>query len=249
MTPTLRYGRLAARYPVELSALHHLVDLPTAPAAWTGPVDAAFDYGMLGNDSYGDCTFAGFVHLVQAVCLLLGVAPPAPGDPAVIHAYLVFTHGQDSGCVMSDVLVAAYRTGLVGQKVAGFAPSRGPLGELWQVLTAFGTGYLGVMVPAPAQGQFQADEPWDLTGTSDDDQIEGGHCVVAVSFDQNTETADVLTWGRRQVVTFRWLDRYLDEKWAVIPHQVQDAGALDSVNWDRLHAELDSLPGAVGAVV
>jgi hypothetical protein len=241
-----KLGRTAAKFPVMLSALHTFVTLPKAQATWAGPNDAAFDYGMLGNDRYGCCTFAGFVHLVQAICLLLGVTPPNPGDAAVVQAYLLFTHGQDTGANEADVLQALYATGILGIDLVGYAPGRGGLDELWSITEQFGAAYLGHMMPQPAQGQFQANEPWDLTGTSADNAIEGGHCTVGLAFDQNAEMAEVITWGKRQKVTFRWLDRYLDEKWAPIPKQVKDAGKLDGFNWAQLDAELHSLSGAVG---
>lgn len=242
-----KLGRLAAKFPVALSPLHRLVSLPTASKVWTGPPDAAFDYGMLGNDRYGDCTFAGFVHLVQTICLLLGVTPPTPTDADVIKAYLIFTHGQDSGCVEADVLHALYATGILGIDLAGYARGNQGLDELWQITQTFGAGYLGVMVPAPAQGQFQAGEPWDLTGTSADKQIEGGHCVVSIAFDQDAEVATVLTWGQHQQVTFRWLDAYLDEQWAVIPQQVKTSGILDGMDWATLDADLAAVgPTYVG---
>ena len=240
-----KLGRLSARFPVTLTPLHRLVSLPTAPAKWTGPNDAGFDYGMLGNDEVGDCTFAGFVHLVQAICLLLGVTPPQPTDQAVVQAYFLFTHGQDTGAVEADVLHALYATGILGIKLAGYAMGTQTLDELWQIVATFGAGYLGVMIPAPAQGQFQAGEPWDLTGTSADNQIEGGHCVDGIAFDQDAEMATVLTWGQRQLVTFRWLDAYLDEKWAVIPQQVRDIGSLDGFDWATLDADLAALGGQV----
>lgn len=241
-----KLGRLAAQFPVALSALHTLISLPAAGAKWTGPNDSSFDYGLLGNDRYGDCTFAGFVHLVQAICLLLGVTPPQPADARVVQAYLLFTHGQDSGAVIANVLQALYATGILDIKLAGYAPGRQGLDELWSIIQTFGAGYLGVMVPAVAQDQFAAGEPWDLTGTSADNEIEGGHCVVGVAFDQDAEQAQVITWGKRQPVTFRWLDKYLDEQWAVIPQQVRTAGQLDGMNWAQLDAELESLTGAVG---
>lgn len=238
-------GRLAARLPVALSPLHRLVTLPAASVKFDGPNDVGFPYGMLGNDRYGDCTFAGFVHIVQAICLRLGVVAPSPAEADVIQAYLLFTHGQDGGAVEADVLQALYSTGILGIRLAGYALGNQGLDELWSIVETFGASYLGIMVPAPAQGQFQAGEPWDLTGTSADRQIEGGHCVDAIAFDQDAQIATVLTWGQKQRVTFRWLDAYLDEKWAVIPQQIKDAGTLDGFDWATLDADL----AAVGTTV
>ena len=236
-----KLGRLSARLPVMLSPIHRLVTLPPAPRSWAGPDDKSFSYGMLGNDVLGDCVFAGFVHLVQSICLLLGVTPPEPTDREVTQAYLLYGHGLDQGAIEADVLHALYVTGILDIDLAGYALGNQGIDELWQITSTFGAGYLGIMVPAPAQGQFQSREPWDLTGTSADRQIEGGHCVVSIAYDQDAELATVLTWGQRQQVTFRWLHAYLDEQWAVIPRQVKDAGGLGGFNWEQLHDDLASV--------
>jgi hypothetical protein len=62
--------------------------------------------------------------------------------------------------------------------------------------------------------------------------------VYGVAFDQGKETADVLTWGKRQTVTARWLERYLDEKWALIYDLVKTKGALDGFSFAQLEADL-----------
>lgn len=62
----MRLGRLAAVRPVGLGdLLHYLHDpLPEGPAQIAPP--QVSDWGMLGNDAYGDCTMAGVVHLRMA---------------------------------------------------------------------------------------------------------------------------------------------------------------------------------------
>jgi hypothetical protein len=167
-------GRNDAKFPVFLTALHNLIVFPAASEMWAGPNDAAWTYGMLGNSQYGDCTFAGFVHLVMAICLLLGVTPPDPTSPEVIKAYLIFTHGKDSGCAEADVLGALYVTGILGVKLVGYANGQKGLPEMLQITQYGGAAYLGVMLPKVAQDQTQAGEPWDLTGTTADSDIEGG---------------------------------------------------------------------------
>lgn len=242
----MKLGRLDARRPVTLSPLHRLMRLPALKSRWTGPRDTQFSYGVLGNDQVGDCVFAGFVHLVQAVCLLLGVVPPKPSSAKVVQAYFLFTHGQDSGCVEADVLQALYTTGILGINIVGYAYGAQGLTEMLGITQTFGSAYLGVMVPAPMLTQFNSNEPFDLTGTSDDRTILGGHCIVCVAFNQTDETVTVLTWGKRHPATFRWLEAYLDESWAVIPKQVKDTGTLDSLDWEQLDAELHTLINPVG---
>lgn len=247
----MKYGKLAARSPLGLSPLHALVTLPAARAVWGGPNDHAFDYRMLGNDRFGDCTFAGFVHAVQAICLLLHVHPPEPGTDQVTQAYFVFTHGVDSGCVEADVLHALYVTGILGIDLVGYVQSTKGLSEVLQVTQTFGAAYLGIQVPATMGQQFNDilanhGGVLDLTGTDADNNIVGGHCIDSIGFNQNTERVGILSWGHRVQVTFRWLERYMDEAWALIPRQVKTAGVLDGFNWAQLDADLKSIGPAIG---
>jgi hypothetical protein len=240
MTTRYMYGKTAHKR-VDTAMLASLITLPPAAESWKGPNDAGFDYGMLDNDTLGDCTFAGVVHLTMAICLLLGVTPPDPTGDAVGQAYLAFTHGQDTGCAMTDVLSALVKTGILGVDVVGWAPCNDTLPELWSIVQTFGAAYIGSQMPAIAQQQFGAGDPWDLTDTTEDNNIEGGHCTVVVAFDQAAEMAQLITWGRRQLVTFRWLARYMDESYAVIPRQVETAGSLDGMNWAALQTAMSAL--------
>jgi len=237
MPDRLKLGRRDAVFPVKLSALAVYGTLPKASEVWTGPPDGGFAYGMLGNDQYGDCEWAGYVHGADVVSLLDGISLAQPTAQDVVGAYLTATHGQDTGGVTANVLRIAHRVGICKIKLDAYAPGRGPLSELWQIIETFGTACLGVMLPAVAQQQFSAGEPWDLTGTSADNDIEGGHCVYGVAFDQGAEMAQVLTWGQRQKVTFRWLERYLDEKWAPI-YSMEKAKGLVDLDFDQLVSDL-----------
>lgn len=211
----MRYGRLSAVRPVGLRDLfHYLRDpLPAGPDHVPAPT---FDWGMLGNDRFGDCTLAAVVHLREA-CAAADNLPAAawPSDEQVVSTYLTMTHGQDSGLVEANVLGTWQRTGLFGDRIVGYAPQdhRNP-DELRSVIAAFNGSYLGVAVPSPAQQQFAAGEPWDLTGTSADRQIEGGHAVPAVGYD--SDYLYVVTWAKVQPVTWRWVAAYCEEAWAVL---------------------------------
>lgn len=62
----MKLGRLAAQRPVGLRDLWDYLTnpLPKAPVEVKAPKVA--DWGMLGNDSVGDCTCAAVVHLRMA---------------------------------------------------------------------------------------------------------------------------------------------------------------------------------------
>lgn len=210
-----KLGRLPARRPIGLADLgRYLHDpLPAGPNQVAAP--KVTDWQMLGNDTYGDCTIAGVVHLRMANASAHGQAETFPDDKQVVATYLTLGHGHDNGLVEADVLRTWKTVGLFGDKIPGYAPGdHRNEDELRSIVAAFGGCYLGVAIPSPAQQQFGAGEPWDLTGTSADRDIEGGHAVPVVGYD--AQYAYVVTWGKTQPVTWRWMASYLEEAWCVL---------------------------------
>lgn len=229
-----KLGRRPARRPVGLADLAvYLRDpLPAGPAAVPAPQLEA--WGMLGNDTYGDCTLAGAVHLRMANAAQHKQVETWPDTAHVVKTYLTLSGGQDTGLVEADVLKAWHAEGLFGDRIVGWAPvdHRNP-DELRSVAAAFGGVYLGVAMPAPAQDQFGAGKPWDLTGTSADRSIEGGHAVPLVGYD--ADHVYVVTWAALQPVTWRWLGAYLEEAYAVLTSED------DRVDHAALSADLAKL--------
>ena len=221
----MRLGRLPARRPVGLADLFHYLrrPLPAAPPVCDPP---QAQWGMLGNDQYSDCTLAGVVHLRMANAAEHTETETFPDTGTVVAEYLQLSGGADGGLVEADVLRVWQTTGLFGNRVDGYAPfDHRNQDELRQVTALFGGCYLGVAIPAPAQQQFAAGEPWDLTGTAADRQIEGGHAVPVVGYDY--QFAYAVTWGRVQPVTWRWLGVYLEEGWCVLTSEDATAAGVD----------------------
>jgi len=176
------------------------------------------------------------------VTLLEGKTPAPIADSDVVEAYLAYTGGQDTGCVTSQVLSVLFKEGILGVNVDAYAPIEGGIPELLEAIAAFGAVCLGVNLPMSAQEQFPSRE-WRVVDP--DGGIEGGHCIYAVGFDQDAQTVTVVTWGALVIVTFGWLDKYLDEAWAVLFEPVKAAGALDGIDFDDLLADLEGLPEAI----
>ena len=223
----LKFGRLAARHPVGLrDFVAYLKDpLPKAPEVLKAP-DLA-DWGMLGNDQYGDCTIAGAAHLDMANALENSETVPTISTQQAVSTYLALTGGADTGLVEADVLQTWREKGLFSEKNAGYAPvDHRSFAELRSVTAAFGGTYLGIAVPAPAQQQFAEGKPWALTGTAADRDIIGGHCVPAVGYDR--KYLYVVTWAKLQAATWEWVKMYLEEAWAVATEEDErvDAAAL-----------------------
>jgi hypothetical protein len=235
---TLKLGRLAAQRPVGLQDFTAYLTnpLPAPPPSVSSPQLA--DWGMLGNDAYGDCTIAGVVHLRMANALERKEPDAFPTADQVVAEYFKLSGGADTGLVEANVLREWHAGGLFADKIAGYAPlDHRNIDELRSVVAKFGGSYLGVVIAAPAQQQFAAGKPWDLTGTAADNEIEGGHCVPVVGYDASY--AWVVTWGRLQPVTWRWIGAYLEEAWAVLTSED------DRVDHASLEADLARIPGHI----
>lgn len=237
MTP-LRLGRLAPK-PVAVGDLTHYLTapLPDPPPSVVAP---DLSYPMACNDQAGDCTIAGVVHTDQATAALTRESWVYAGDEAVLTQYFKLTGGQDMGLAETDVLRVWSTTGLFGCTLAAFAPLnvRNTV-TIRQAVALCGAVYTGVIVAAPCQQQFAAGEPWDLTGTPADDQIEGGHCVPAVGYNQTGPV--FVTWGRLQQATWAWWAAYGEEAYAVVTGEVKERGSLNGVDLAALEADIEKL--------
>ena len=235
-----KLGRQAARIPVALGWLSKYATLPAGPDEVQRPAFASYGWGMCGNDRLGDCTFAAWVHAVEAISLLSGDPVEQPSDDSVGQAYLTFTHGQDSGAVEAEVLATAHSVGILGHTLDAYAPRNGGLAELESIVAIFGVAYLGVTLTQSDMDAFGSGEPWTL---GSDNRMIGGHAIPVVEYDRPGRMAKVVTWGREQLVTYEWLAARTDETWAIIPDDA--APGLNGLDLAQLEADLELLHGAV----
>jgi hypothetical protein len=108
---------------IKLAAHLNMTSPPPACAAWEGVPEL----GMLGNDQYGDCVFAGNGHLVQALSWFGQGTESAVGEEEVLAEYSRVTGfdpadpATDQGASVQDGLADLRRNGLAGVKLAAFA--------------------------------------------------------------------------------------------------------------------------------
>lgn len=229
------YGRLPP-HPLPVRDLTHYLKspLPSPPTTVQAP---ALEYPMAGNDTYGDCVIAGVVHTDQATAALTNETWGYPGDNYVKAEYFDLTGGEDTGLVETYALQVWQRRGLFGKKLAAFAPVN-PKHTIpvRQTVALCGACFMGVLMPAPAQDQFQEGRPWRLTRTPADSDIVGGHCVVYVGYNQTGPIA--VTWGKLQQVAWEWHLAYAEEAYAVITQEVKDRGSLRGLDFAKLETDL-----------
>jgi len=237
------FGKLGKLAPARPDGLHMLAfyqsnPLPKAPEKVTSPVVA--DWGMLGNDKYGDCTFAGIVHARMANATVLGLTESFPSESDVVNTYLSYTKGQDAGAVEADLLAYWKSNDLFGSKIAAFAPTdHADFDELKSVIASYGLAYIGIRVPAPCEQQFALHQPWTLTNTPADNNIIGGHCIILVGYDEQYFYA--VTWGQIQAIDYNWLRSYMDESWAIITPEIVTRGQYGQLRLAELLADIEKL--------
>ena len=235
-----KMGKLPAE-KVAMMTLEHYVKGPIYN------VPRSFDYSnrvssypMALNDTYGDCTLAGVIHMLQLAYAEVGEEFAYPGDEAVKQEYFNLSGGADAGLVERSVLQTWMKDGLFGNKISAYAPVNiKNQKEMAAAIYLFGSVYLGVEMPANADEQFEAHQPWHLTGR--DESIVGGHCVVATGC--NRFGMDIITWGAPESMTWGWWNEYGTEAWVVIPEIFieLDHGPVWNINIQALQEDLKNL--------
>jgi hypothetical protein len=234
VSPTFRPGVLPndpAKPRLRLGP--RLTGTPTPPAAanWDRPVKA---WPMYANDQYGDCVWAMIGHTIQTWTANASTEVDVPVE-ALLKGYADVTGfrpddpSTDQGTVMQDAFSYWRKSGVAGHKILAFAEvDHRSLVELESAVALFGEVLLAIDLPDSAMGQFDAGQPWDVVYGA---QSEGGHAICSARYDTGNKSAPwtVITWGREQPVTTRFLSKYLREAWiAVAPEWVAANGTTPS---------------------
>jgi len=245
-----RLGKAAARRdPRNLKFETLLRAAPELPGAYDFDVaHPGIPTPMFANDTYGDCVIAGRAHqtlrfedIEQGSVLMIT-------DQDVLDEYFKETGGRDTGLVVLDSLKEwrkrGWKAGRHAYRIRAFAEVDYRNHEqVRQVVYAdVGTGF-GVQLPIAAQRQIQTGQPWDVTtGPDAEPGSWGGHYVYIPGY--TTAGPVCVTWGRKQQMTWAWIDKYADEAFAIF--DAKDRFKKELIDRDRLAAFLVSLDGVRG---
>jgi hypothetical protein len=190
--------------------------LPAPPPSqdWSKGITA---WGMLMNDTLGDCTIAGVGHAVQVFSANAGTEASVTDAEALQYyeqwdGYDPGDPSTDQGGVELDVLTNWKNQGFAGHELSAFAAVT-PISTVHvrQAIALCGGVYIGVELPISAQGQ----EVWDLVGGPDGAAGSwGGHCVFVCGYDAIGVTC--ITWGALLKMTWAFWNAYVDECFALI---------------------------------
>lgn len=220
--------------------------LPTPPKTF-GHETLVSDFGMLGNDTVGDCVLAGGGH--ETMLWNKAAHRDVPfstantiGDYSAITGYDPKDPNTDQGTDME--LAAKYRrtTGLADangsrHKIGAYLKlTPGNLNEHLLAAYLFGAVGIGIKFPGSAMDQFNAGKPWSVVKAS---TIEGGHYIPFVAHRKNIV---VVTWGKCQQMTSGFFKKYNDESLVYISEEFLTNGkSPEGFDMAALQADLAAL--------
>jgi hypothetical protein len=228
--------RLKSYLKASLQAPPDSVDILQRVYGKLGVSDPKQLFPMDGNDTYGDCTIAAMAHAITVYNGLTGTSN-IMAQQDIVKLYFKLTNGIDSGLDELNVLNYWQSNAVDGEQILAFA-SIEPKNHshVQQAIQLFGGVYLGFQVQVGAQDQFNSGQPW-VPGPLTND----GHAVYAVAYDQ--EGVTVLTWGSTQKATWDWWDECVDESYAILPPDAQQADFDPGFDFTQLQADLQQVAG------
>lgn len=191
--------------------------LPTPPAVF-GRYSEVSDWGMLANDQYGDCVWAGAAHEHMLWTKVSGLPEAQFNDVDCLSDYsavagFAFSADSDTGTDVSDAAAYRRKTGVLdaaGQRhlvTAYMGLTPGDFDEMLQAVYLFGSVGVGINFPNSAGDQFDRGQPWDVVPGS---RLDGGHYVSCVGR-APSGNAVVITWGKPIEMTRAFYEMYNDE--------------------------------------
>lgn len=195
---------------------------PPQQKSWAGKIPND-GWGMMDNDTQGDCTCAAAGHMIKEWTANTGTEVTVP-DPEILAFYNHFAHGNaDAGANMLDVLNYWRKQGLDKHKIMAFAALELKVDtQVMDAVNLFGACYIGVALPdfAVVPGKDPLTIPWVVppkgaVGDAAPNQ-RNGHCIPAVGYDQRN--LYIVTWGRLKSMSWQFYKAYAEESFAVLSH-------------------------------
>lgn len=240
--------KLGRKHPTRAKLqLHNYLGpaLPPPPPSKDWTLAMSTDWGVMKNDTLGDCTCAAMGHAVQVVTSN-GDGLITPTDDDIVKAYEVVggynptDPNTDQGATELAAMQYMVDTGLAGVRCDAFADvDYRNIEAVKQAISLFGGVYIGVVITQQDMQDFQDNVAWqDLTT----DDVLGGHALWVPSY--STTGIDVITWGRKHAASWNWYQAKCDEAHACIffPWVVNSLDTSpDGFNQAQLEADLKQL--------
>lgn len=249
----MKFGRrppilTAANLRAKLALTSHLDALGPAPEVsfdYAAAVEriVSDDWGMMGNDKYGDCVEADTGHALMLRTANTGtMIQPTEKDVEDLYSALTGfdpnNPASDQGTDENAMCAFNKATGFLGHKSEGYAPvALGKADRVKWTVQLFGVCRLGIYVTDSMIRNFERNTAWHSLDPAE--PIIGGHDVPVVGYDKDVYY--VVTWGKRFPVV--WDFNLIEEAHAeVFPDWIKQSGLSPSgFNLAQLLFDLDSI--------
>lgn len=240
--------------PRNLQLHHYLLDtsiLPRNPDYRTSRLggfgDSVGSWGMMGNDTLGDCTIAALGHAVQTWSKINTGTVHTPSDADVKTLYWETgdppaatgsAHGPtDTGRAGSDVMKYITANGLFGDDVNYYFEIINSRKVFEYAIKVFGGFYLGLLLPLSAQAQDDNEETWTVLGSGSRSSKPGGWGAHAVwCYDYSPYYLWCVSWGAIRVMSWSFVRKYFMAPSFVV---ATDWFPPDNSLFDHIQAALD----------
>jgi hypothetical protein len=186
-----------------------------APAPLTADYSYGLkNWGMMLNDSIGDCTIAAAGHEIESWTQGKEIVPDSIIQKVYsdISGYDPSNGNNDNGCCELDVLNYWNKKEINGDKIGAFSEiDLTKPDQIKQGLYLFNGLYIGIQCPDSAQKQFENNEVWTVVPGA---TIEGGHAIILVGFDEKYFYG--VSWGSLITIDPEFITTYMDEAYAII---------------------------------
>lgn len=226
--PSFKLGRNPRTYDPAVPHLSAILagKVPPPPPAsvdyTTGMPQAPNNFGMMLNDTLGDCTCAAFYHARQVWTFhSTGTTQTAPDDDVELLyedacGYKPSQGGEGPGGNEQHVLTYIHKTGApigpdgppVDKLLAFVEVDPRNLDDVKRTIFNSGIAYIGFNVPANIMPPGEP-PPQTWTVAPGNPQIVGGHAVALPGYDD--QGAIVISWGQIYKMTWEFFSTYVDE--------------------------------------
>lgn len=191
--------------------------LPMPPATFGHEtLIATGAWGMLGNDNYGDCVWAGAAHETlmwnaEAKKSVSFTDASVLSDYSAVTGFKADDPNTDQGTDVGEAASYRRKTGIIDASgnrhlVAAYLSLKpGNITELYQAMYLFGAVGIGIQFPSTAMDQFNQGRTWSVVEGA---PIEGGHYIPLVA---RRSFLQCVTWDKVQAMTTGFFQRYCDE--------------------------------------
>jgi len=213
------------------------VDLPSS---WGYDAKNSYgvdEWGMLGNNEYGDCVWAGAAHETMLWNRAAGrevvfSAESVLSDYSAVTGFNPDDPESDQGTDVHTALKYRIATGIADEagerhKLGAFlSVDPSSLRELLVASYLFEAVALCWELPESAQTQFSARKMWSYV---DGSPIEGGHYTCMNAKRRHTET---VTWGRSVAFGAAFRENYLTAAYALLSPEALDGSGVTPTGFD-----------------